>query len=228
MGKSINSFEEIKSLNLLTLLAMNSQASVQDRINRSNNYVELEWPWVRESRGRAISECEELSSLLREFSFLEASHDKWKWSLNPNGSFTTKKLASLIDEKRLSSLSTSLQTRRNKLVPQKVAIFAWRARQKRLPVRVELDNRGIDLHSLLCPLCEADVESVENIFSNCVRVNEFWKAFLRWWNIPEDKLVILDPFVEDSVFSSFAKNGKSIWEAMKWVCDNPQLDIGLA
>lgn len=47
----------------------------------------------------------------------------------------------------------------SKLVPKKVNIFVWRAQRGRLPVRVELDRRGVDLDAVLCPSCNNFVES---------------------------------------------------------------------
>nr|GEU61206.1 RNA-directed DNA polymerase, eukaryota, reverse transcriptase zinc-binding domain protein [Tanacetum cinerariifolium] len=45
----------------------------------------------------------------------------------------------------------------------KVNGFAWRARHDRLPTRLNLSRRGVVLDSILCPLCDADVEDVHHV-----------------------------------------------------------------
>ncbi|XP_071717973.1 uncharacterized protein [Rutidosis leptorrhynchoides] len=144
--------------------------------------------------------------------------DKLKWSLGADGVFSTKELAVLIDGKRLHPGNVVIKTARNNSVPQKVAIFVWRAKLKRLPVRSELDKRGIDLDTVLCPLCGDEIETVEHSLVKCKTVIDFSKKFLRWWNIPVENLNALDPLANDSIFSSFSKFGNSIWEGVKWVC----------
>ncbi|XP_071695901.1 uncharacterized protein [Rutidosis leptorrhynchoides] len=127
-------------------------------------------------------------------------------------------MAAMIDEKRLESGSSATETIRNNSIPQKVAIFIWRAKLNRLPVRSELGKRGIDLDSVLCPICGNEIETVEHSLIKCKKVTEFWIFFfLIWWNVPVCNLNALDPLANDGIFTSFTKYGKSIWEAVKWV-----------
>ncbi|GJV63861.1 reverse transcriptase domain, reverse transcriptase zinc-binding domain protein [Tanacetum coccineum] len=49
----------------------------------------------------------------------------------------------------------------------KVNIFVWRALKGRLPVREELDKRGIDLDLVLCPCCTNAVESSAHSLIMC-------------------------------------------------------------
>ncbi|GJW87840.1 RNA-directed DNA polymerase, eukaryota, reverse transcriptase zinc-binding domain protein [Tanacetum coccineum] len=75
--------------------------------------------------------------------------DRWKWAIGEDGKFTVKELSKLIEEKILVLDNGGHESLWNKLVPKKVNIFAWRALRGRLPVRVELDRRGVDLDSIL-------------------------------------------------------------------------------
>ncbi|GKB77668.1 RNA-directed DNA polymerase, eukaryota, reverse transcriptase zinc-binding domain protein, partial [Tanacetum coccineum] len=65
------------------------------------------------------------------------------------------------------SVNGDHETLWNKLVPKKVNIFVWRALRGRLPVRVELDRRGIDLDSVLCPSCNNLVETCAHCLITC-------------------------------------------------------------
>ena len=72
---------------------------------------------------------------------------------------------SLVDSFFLSSGSDPSRWNRN--VPIKVNVFLWRAMINKLPSRVNLDRRGIDVDSLLCPICLGDLETVNHSFFNC-------------------------------------------------------------
>ncbi|GKC56093.1 RNA-directed DNA polymerase, eukaryota, reverse transcriptase zinc-binding domain protein [Tanacetum coccineum] len=85
--------------------------------------------------------------------------DRWKWSLSEDGEFTVKELSRLIEEKILVSNNGGRETIWNKLVSKKVNIFVWKALRERLLVRVELDRRGVNLDSVLCPSCNNIVGS---------------------------------------------------------------------
>ncbi|GKB65405.1 RNA-directed DNA polymerase, eukaryota, reverse transcriptase zinc-binding domain protein [Tanacetum coccineum] len=81
------------------------------------------------------------------------------WKLSEDGDFKVKELSRLIEDKIHQVENDAQETLWNKLVPKKVNVFVWRALKGRLPVRVELDRRGIDLDSVLCACCNDSVES---------------------------------------------------------------------
>ena len=51
-------------------------------------------------------------------------------------------------------------------VPNKVAIFSWRAAHNLLPVRAALNNKGYD-GDLTCVVCHQSMETLEHLFCNC-------------------------------------------------------------
>ncbi|GJW89313.1 multiprotein-bridging factor 1a [Tanacetum coccineum] len=91
--------------------------------------------------------------------------DGWSWALESSGKFSIKSLRVKLDDKILS-LSYE-KTRWNSLVPKKVNILVWRADKDSLATRCNLDKRSIDLHSVICPMCEEDVESLDHLMSRC-------------------------------------------------------------
>ena len=68
-------------------------------------------------------------------------------------------------------------------ITKKMNIFAWRARLGRLPTRVELDKRGIDLDSILCARCGNEVESIDHALFRCEPVNKLWSLIGKWWKV---------------------------------------------
>ncbi|XP_071729375.1 uncharacterized protein [Rutidosis leptorrhynchoides] len=202
----------------LYALDMDKPATLENRVLIAGNAITFNWEWARDLRGRALEEFVALSSSISGIQLRSDSTDRMKWSLNSDGVFTAKKLKSLIEEKSIHGGNNVIGTIMNRVVPQKISIFVWRAKQKRIPVRFELDKRGMDLDSVLCPFCGGGIENVDHILSNFRLTSEVWKGFLRWWSILADNITVLDPLLSDPIFNSATIVGKSIWEAVKWVC----------
>ncbi|GJV00544.1 reverse transcriptase domain, reverse transcriptase zinc-binding domain protein [Tanacetum coccineum] len=131
-----------------------------------NNWV-WEWDWIKSIRGRVSNEFEDLIGVLQYVVVSNDCRDSWRWSLNEDGVFTVKELTRLIEEKILISDNGGQETLWNKLVPKKVNIFICRALRGRLSVRVELDKRGVDLDSVLCPSCDNIVETCAHCLITC-------------------------------------------------------------
>ena len=119
------------------------------------------WEWIRPLRGRSEGEFKELEELVSRVRINQDKKDVLKWWLDAKGVFSVKGLSKWIEERRIMGVSSPVRTVWNKLVPRKVNVFVWRASNRRIPVRVELDRKGINLDSLLCPLCANVVESVD-------------------------------------------------------------------
>ncbi|GJY61611.1 RNA-directed DNA polymerase, eukaryota, reverse transcriptase zinc-binding domain protein [Tanacetum coccineum] len=122
------------------------------------------------------------------------------WALDEDGEFKVKMLTSLIEKKILQGDSGGHDTLWNKLVPKKVNIFVWRARKCRLPVRVELDRRGIDLDSVLCASCNDSVESCAHCLVTCDLCGQKISIGRRWGVLIFLLLMIFYRIVEMLVF----------------------------
>ena len=73
----------------------------------------------------------------------------------------------------------------NKSVPFKINIHSWRLSNNRLPTRINLDARGIDLHSVRCPICDEDVETSQHLFIDCIVASRLWSMIANWWGIDD-------------------------------------------
>ncbi|XP_071712249.1 uncharacterized protein [Rutidosis leptorrhynchoides] len=176
------------------------------------------WNWRRMPSGRAAGELEFLCNILSSCSINHRSVDKWKWSKTSNGIFKVSVLASEIDEHILTSNPSTQCTLRNNLVPKKVEIFVWRALRKRLPVRIELDKRGLDLNSVRCPLCDDGMETVEHTFIFCKQTLDIWDRVFKWWNIGPFSSFSLQEIFEGKGPTTSSSLGLKIWQAVEWTC----------
>ncbi|GJU42599.1 RNA-directed DNA polymerase, eukaryota, reverse transcriptase zinc-binding domain protein [Tanacetum coccineum] len=91
--------------------------------------------------------------------------DTWQWLLDVSPGYSVASVRSLVDARTLEVDSNA--TRWIRCIPIKVNVFWWRLSLNRLPSRVILDRKGIDVGSLLCPICQEEVESVNHIFFSC-------------------------------------------------------------
>ncbi|XP_071695363.1 uncharacterized protein [Rutidosis leptorrhynchoides] len=140
--------------------------------------------------------------------------------MSSDENFKVKILASEIDKQILSSSSNQVNTLRNNLVPKKIEIFVWRALKKRIPVRLELDKRGIDLHSVRCPICDDDLESVDHALIFYKHVIDVWDRVFRWWNLGNFSHFSLQEIFGGMAAANVTPSsfGAKFWQALLWVC----------
>ncbi|XP_071739956.1 uncharacterized protein [Rutidosis leptorrhynchoides] len=179
--------------------------------------VATNWDWSRDPYGRATRELYDLGELLNS-SFLNPDKlDTWGWDSISNRIYTTKGLTKLINEKTIGMGTNAKGTMKNNLVPKKVEVFIWRAMKKCLPVRTELDKRRIDLHSVRCPFCDDDLESVDHSLLSCTKAVEVWNKVYGWWGLGRLPNMSLEYLLQGDVRQKCLDSGKLIWQAVIWV-----------
>ncbi|GKD70247.1 RNA-directed DNA polymerase, eukaryota, reverse transcriptase zinc-binding domain protein [Tanacetum coccineum] len=98
-----------------------------------------------------------------------------------NGEFYVKSVRNLIDDSLLSS--NLPPTRWVKEIPIKINVFAWKVQKDNLPTHFNLSRVGIDIQSIVCPICETGVETVDHLLFSCSMAREVLVKLKRWWNI---------------------------------------------
>nr|GEW49590.1 RNA-directed DNA polymerase, eukaryota [Tanacetum cinerariifolium] len=107
--------------------------------------------------------------------------DIWVWDLNGKGVFRVKDLRNLLDDSFLPKDSTA--TRWVKSIPIKTNVFAWKVYLDRLPTRLKLIRRGIQVPSLSCPVCNVAYEDMSHLLFSCDLANDVVPLVCRWWNL---------------------------------------------
>ncbi|GJZ12655.1 reverse transcriptase domain, reverse transcriptase zinc-binding domain protein, partial [Tanacetum coccineum] len=190
--------------------------SVFDKGSWVNDVFCWEWDWVRSIRGRVCKEFDYLIVVLQNVVVSNNYKDKWRWRLVEDGEFTVKYLARFIKEKIVRGESGGHETLWNNLVPKKVNIFVLRALKGRLPVRVELDRRDIDLDPVLCPCCNDIVETWTHSLVTCDLAMSVWDKVFNWW-----KVGMVNSF---TIIELFSHSGgvnvptflSRVWKAVIW------------
>ncbi|XP_071733761.1 uncharacterized protein [Rutidosis leptorrhynchoides] len=161
----------------------NQEENVADRVTWSDGNCVFNWNWCRNLMGRASGDLQVLEGLIKSYTFHEHANDSWKWGLSSNGVFTTKKLQSIIEEKVLLEGRGHTATIKKQPCSKKSQVFIWRVFHNRIPVLIELDKRGVDLHSVRCPSCDDDIKTIEHSLVFCNKAFDLWTRIYKWWGL---------------------------------------------
>nr|GEX73382.1 RNA-directed DNA polymerase, eukaryota [Tanacetum cinerariifolium] len=111
----------------------------------------------------------------------EMSDTRWVWSLEGSGEFSVVSIRKIIDDNRLSTVDT--RTLWIKYVPIKVNVLAWKIKIEALPTRFNISRRCMDIDSIICPICECEVESARHVFFSCSLVRQIGRKVCSWWDV---------------------------------------------
>ncbi|GJS28095.1 putative RNA-directed DNA polymerase, eukaryota, reverse transcriptase zinc-binding domain protein [Tanacetum coccineum] len=189
-------------------------ALVGNRGNWSDGIWVWNWDWIRSPRGRVMGELKELEEIITGISIDRNRKDKWKWKLDPKGEFSVKSLSEWIERRHVRREAGITKLEWNTLVPRKVNVFIWRALNGRIPVRNELDKKGIDLDSILCPCCENVLESVDHCLVTCEKALYIWERMYAWWGIAVVDVFTIKDILQHSGGRSLGKEADALWHAV--------------
>ncbi|XP_071707979.1 uncharacterized protein [Rutidosis leptorrhynchoides] len=196
IGEKMN---KLKNWNPVIRLEASPEALISEKVELGDAGPRLICDWIRTPTGRTEGELLELTNIIAGYNFDITTRDSFKWALSTDGKFTVNRLSSIIDAHSFSGNISAQETLRNSLVPKKLELLVWRANLKRLPVRVELDNRGIDLDSVRCPLCDEDLETIDHAFIFCNQVMDIWNRVFSWWGFGNISSFSINEILQDNV-----------------------------
>ncbi|GJV60665.1 RNA-directed DNA polymerase, eukaryota [Tanacetum coccineum] len=161
----------------LYFLELDKHVSVASKL-RANSLISS----FRRSPRSGIEE-EQLLLLISNTSsvILPNISDRWSWLLDPSGDFSVKSTREFIDDSMLPK--TDVPTRWVKSIPIKINIFAWRVSLDKLPTRLNLSLRGLDIRSIICPLCSIVVKSTSHLLFSCQLARQLMIKVVHWWEL---------------------------------------------
>ncbi|GJT62358.1 RNA-directed DNA polymerase, eukaryota [Tanacetum coccineum] len=145
------------------------------------NSASLDASFRRKPRGGA--EEEQFMNLVSITShvLLPQTVDRWSWTLKGSGNFTVSSVRRYIDDEILPK--SDVPTRWVKMIPIKSNILAWKISLDRLPTRFNLSARGLEIQSILCPLCNEAVETSSHTFFACNLARKIMHNICCWWEL---------------------------------------------
>ncbi|GJW99717.1 RNA-directed DNA polymerase, eukaryota [Tanacetum coccineum] len=131
----------------------------------------------------ALEENKEVSIRDKVHNEFVEEQDKWVWNLEGEGVFTVSSARRFIDE-GLCEMD-GMPTRWLKLIPIRVNVLAWRLALNKLPTRFNMSVRGLEIPSIVCPVCHIGVETTHHLFFSCSVASSTVAKVLGWWGLPD-------------------------------------------
>lgn len=169
------------------------------------------WGWRRDPRGCEKGELE-LMQLLSNVSLESHQQDSWHCDFVVDGSFSVRMLARTLDDKWAEH--NPIPPVKQRLLPMKVNLFLWRARRDFLPCYLQLAMRGLNISSLLCPLCYADFGSIDHVLLRFTVVTKVWRIVAKWCGVQGLFLWETQDLNSQEVAALVPAAAKPIWEAI--------------
>ncbi|KAL4563807.1 hypothetical protein LXL04_027853 [Taraxacum kok-saghyz] len=149
-------------------------------VAQRNSIDKIRDAFVMERRREVpMTQWDDLRSMIRIL--LHDCVDRVVWDLEATGNFSISSARKFLDTVCLGA--AEVKTRWNAFVPLKLNILLWRIAKDRIPTRLNLCDRGIDLDMLLCPGCSTIGESANHLFAMCPEVVLIWHRIAMWWGV---------------------------------------------
>ncbi|GJW48999.1 RNA-directed DNA polymerase, eukaryota [Tanacetum coccineum] len=164
--------------------------------------------------GAEYEQHSDLSSRINELE-LAQMQDRWYWSLMGTSIFSVKSVRNFIDDFML--VSDEVPTRWVKMIPIKVNVFAWRVRMDKLPIRLNLSLRGMYIPSILCPICDLEVESISHLLFSCSMARDILSKVFQWWSLDSTSFLSYEDWLSWFTDIRISKQVKSVLEGVFYV-----------
>ncbi|GJW91592.1 RNA-directed DNA polymerase, eukaryota, reverse transcriptase zinc-binding domain protein [Tanacetum coccineum] len=148
----------------------------------------------RNPRGGAEQVQLELLQDMIHGCMLSNSNDRWSWSLDGGGDFTVSSVRKAIDNHILPKGIT--KTRWIKEGPIKINNSSLKVTEYCFPTRFNMSRRGMEIDSILCPLCNSMAESSRHLFFSCNFIRDIMLKINRWWEVDHREFDSYDEWLE--------------------------------
>nr|GEV37523.1 hypothetical protein [Tanacetum cinerariifolium] len=146
---------------------------------------------------------------------LSHSSDRWIWRLDSLGYFSVKSARNYIDDSFLPKYEAP--TRWIVSIPIRVNIFAWKFCLDKLPTRLNLSLRGLDIPSILCPLYFVARESFAHLLFSYDLARQLSSKVSSWWEVELQYFHSYGDWLSWIKNLCFSKGLKDIFECVLYV-----------
>ncbi|GKC65640.1 RNA-directed DNA polymerase, eukaryota, reverse transcriptase zinc-binding domain protein [Tanacetum coccineum] len=162
--------------------------------------------------GIELAQLELLYKCLEGIS-LSNSNDRWSWNLDGTGEFSVASVRKHIDEVLLPD--SSKKTRWIKEVPIKINVHAWKVSNNGLPTRFNISGRGMEIESIICPMCGDYAESTSHLFFSCKVVCDVMRKVTRWWEMEYKDIHSYEEWLDWLLSIRLSLKRKQVFEGIK-------------
>ncbi|GJV15281.1 F-box domain containing protein [Tanacetum coccineum] len=204
---------------ILVMESLHHDAVFVGEWNRTNIITIVRELWFREFLALIDKEkdypqwAEKLNLVILRYLFSSESPEVVLVDLDGSGNFTVNSVRSYIDDMLLPKSDTP--TRWVKLIPIKINILAWKISLDCLPTRFILSSRGLEIDSLLCPVCNASAETSSHSFFACSLARNIMRNICYWWELD---VVSLNSYSDWIIWLNSIRLNKYKKEILEGIC----------
>lgn len=120
--------------------------------------------------------------MIQNITLMEEPDKRW-WCLCLNGNldFKVNDIRHHIDEIIFPYLCVVI--RWNWFVPWKINIFILRLCLDQIPIKLNFSKKGIEIHIIMCPICDGYIENLEHLFFRCEVAAWTWSSIFGWLDL---------------------------------------------
>ena len=151
----------------------------QQTISLMGSHKEEGWEWNFNWRRNLFdSEASMAAEFLEETGLISVQQhgaDSWIWKQHSSGIYSTNTAYKfLMEEIRGDPVDGSFVFLWKLKIPPKAKIFTWRLIKDRLPTKLNLRGRQVEITDPMCLLCNNSEEDAAHLFFNCSKVLPLW------------------------------------------------------
>ncbi|KAK9073992.1 hypothetical protein SSX86_006587 [Deinandra increscens subsp. villosa] len=148
----------------LYIMERNKSCSVAERFQMQNGSRTLSWRWNKVTLSLPETALvDQLTHRISQYNFNEGP-DKWIWFGSKNRKYSTSSVRKIIES---NLASYEYKHKWFNWVPKKANIFTWKAALEKIPVKMELRKRSIEILNSQCSWCNTQDESVSHALLQC-------------------------------------------------------------
>ncbi|GKV00581.1 hypothetical protein SLEP1_g13249 [Rubroshorea leprosula] len=166
-------------------ISSNKEALISNMGEWRDGEWQWSWSWRRELFAWEIDILQELREEVRKRKLVQGQEDRWIWKKDPRGKYSVSSAYNLLNTTPIPNLPGDYNLIWNGRVPLKVAAFAWKVMQNRIPTKDNLQKRGVlgSEEDQSCVLCGKEAESVNHLLFSCPIAWKVWSSCYQWWGI---------------------------------------------
>ncbi|KAH1193898.1 hypothetical protein GmHk_19G054826 [Glycine max] len=148
-----------------------------------DNRWEWKFQWRRNLFDHEVDMAVAFMADIAEFQIQPASRDLLLWGLDTGGPYSTKAAYSFLkDGDSQVTEDSDFKSIWNLKIPPRASAFSWRLFKNRIPTKVNLRRRHVELPSYNCPLCDEEEETTGHILYSCIKTRTLSWETMSWVN----------------------------------------------
>ena len=109
------------------------------------------------------------------------TRDDWVWKADPNGQYSAQSAYNLrMGESTYENQDGVFDELWKLKISSKTCFFVWRIIRDRLPTKINLRRRHVEINDVLCPFCMNNEEDAVHLFFQCSKILPLWWESLSW------------------------------------------------